>query len=113
LAYLTVWVMAVLTSSAALEQFLTEVRRLAPQARLLLFGSQARQQATPDSDYDLLIILPQADPALKEVVAELSAQLLVDEGILISAFVMSEAELERLRFEPFIQNALREGIALP
>jgi len=59
--------MAVLTSSAALEQFLTEVRRLAPQARLLLFGSQARQQATPDSDYDLLIILPQADPALKEV----------------------------------------------
>jgi predicted nucleotidyltransferase len=105
--------MAVLTSSAALEQFLTEVRRLAPQARLLLFGSQARQQATPDSDYDLLIILPQADPALKEAVAELSAQLLVDEGILISAFVMSEAELERLRFEPFIQNALREGISLP
>jgi hypothetical protein len=27
--------------------------------------------------------------------------------------VMSEAELERLRFEPFIQNALREGISLP
>lgn len=105
--------MAVLTRSAALQQFLAEVRRLAPQARLVLFGSQARQQAAPDSDYDLLIILPHANPALKAAVAELSAQLLVDEGLLISAFVVSEAELERLRFEPFIQNALREGIGLP
>ena len=30
-------------------------------ARIYLFGSQARHQAGPDSDFDLLVVLPESD----------------------------------------------------
>jgi predicted nucleotidyltransferase len=33
------------------------VRELEPEADLVLFGSHARNQATPESDWDILILL--------------------------------------------------------
>ena len=44
------------------QQLLTRVRECAqeqcPQARVVLFGSRAKGIGGPDSDYDLLVILP-------------------------------------------------------
>jgi predicted nucleotidyltransferase len=40
----------------------------APGARVILFGSQARGEAGPDSDVDLLVVEPRIDDRFGEIV---------------------------------------------
>lgn len=93
---------------------LAEKLRLRYQTRLrqvLFFGSRARGEASQESDYDCLLVFDQVTPSLKEDLNQLSAQWLLDQGLVFSWVAVSEADLERLRYEPFLQNARREGIA--
>lgn len=79
--------------------------------QILFFGSRVRGDASPESDYDCLLVFLQSSDELKRDVDHLAAGLLVDRGLVLSCVVLSESDLERLRYEPFLQNARREGIA--
>jgi predicted nucleotidyltransferase len=46
-----------------------------PDAAILLFGSQARGNATKDSDTDFLVILPQPPPSIRREMVELTDRL--------------------------------------
>ncbi|MFN9695417.1 MAG: nucleotidyltransferase domain-containing protein [Synechococcaceae cyanobacterium] len=49
------------TIDADLEEVRKALAAVEPQSkRLLLFGSRARDEARPDSDIDLLVVMPQA-----------------------------------------------------
>lgn len=43
-----------------------------PQATIILFGSQARGDARPDSDVDFMVVLPQAPPSTRREMVVLS-----------------------------------------
>lgn len=79
--------------------------------QILFFGSRARGDATTESDFDCLLIFTEVTPSLKRDLDKLSAQWLLERGIVFSWVAVTEADLERLRYEPFLQNARREGIA--
>lgn len=62
--------------------------------RLYLFGSRGRNEADPDSDYDLLMILPQLEaPAYR--IAQQAHSLVWGLGISADILVWSRAEFER------------------
>ncbi len=43
-----------------------------PEAAIILFGSQARGEARPDSDTDYLVVLPEAPRSTRREVVELA-----------------------------------------
>lgn len=96
------------------ESFVDELRAFfGPRLKkVILFGSRARGDYSDESDYDFLLILDRVDAQAKNQVDELAGKMLWDYGAVITAIPLSEADLERMRFEPFIINIGKEGVAL-
>ena len=78
-----------------------------------LFGSRARGDERPDSDYDLLVVTSK-DFSLsdKGKLYDRVVDLLLETGSLISLKIFKEKEFQRLSDlkTPFVQRVLQEGI---
>jgi uncharacterized protein len=81
--------------------------------RVILFGSQARGEATEDSDIDVLIVLDDPVNASVEIrqTSEFVAQLCLEHNVLISRFFMARSRFETEN-TPLLRNIRREGILL-
>ena len=87
-----------------------------PDAKVLLFGSRARRDCRPDSDYDLLVLFqnPIGDAVSAAERVEKAANDVegADGAALNIQFVPAE-KLEDLHFEwPFLPSAMSEGVDL-
>lgn len=80
---------------------------------LILYGSMARQQATIESDIDLLVLLNQPFDYFTEVrrIVDLLYPIQLESDQLISAKPVYVNDYENGRFA-FYRNAKREGIAI-
>lgn len=92
------------------------MRNLFPEARTLLFGSQARGTADQSSDIDLLILLPDTYTGLdfvrrrSQIVSHLY-DIEIEDGVRISPLVLIKSMWEN-RTTPFSINVNRDGIIL-
>ena len=82
-----------------------------PQIKFILFGSRGRGEADEYSDYDILIITSREEQDKKEEIEEIETDIFITANAIINSHLFSEAEIEKLSFEPFIVNALKEGVA--
>jgi predicted nucleotidyltransferase len=91
------------------------VRATLPAAQILLFGSHARGQAAPDSDYDILIIVDRPlDIHRKLALRTHIRKQLLERGIRCDILIQSEQEIQRKKELPghIVRSALREGVRL-
>lgn len=91
------------------------VRRVAPSARLILYGSRARGDGEPESDYDLLVLL--GTPATEEderLVSSTIYRIERDAGVVISVQIYQQDHWEsrRLRSIPLHQHVDRDGVVI-
>ena len=90
-------------------------RSVLPGAQILLFGSHARDQAGPDSDYDILIITDRPlDIRTKFALRTHIRKQLLDHGIRCDVLIQSDEEIQRKKNLPghVVRSALREGVPL-
>lgn len=80
--------------------------------RIILFGSQARGDAHPQSDFDCLIIVDRMSDRINDRIDETAGETLCRYGIVVSAFPVSEATIKRRRYSPLLINVEKEGILL-
>ena len=91
------------------------MRRLFPTAEVILYGSEARDEARPDSDIDLLILVDgdKLTLAQEDAITTPLYELELQTGVAISPIVMLKKQWEsRPMITPFYLNVMREGIKL-
>ena len=91
------------------------MRRLFPTAEVILYGSEARNEARPDSDIDLLILVDGDKLTLsrEDAITTPLYELELQTGVAISPIVMLKKQwANRPMITPFYLNILKEGIRL-
>ena len=89
------------------------VQTIDPQAEVILFGSHARGDARPDSDWDFLILTARpVDRVLKNQIRDAVFEVELALGAVISLVISSKKEKEKYATIPLYQNIDREGILL-
>ncbi len=80
---------------------------------LVLFGSHARGEATPESDMDVLVVLQEARNTSHEAsrLVPLIAKLNLKYGILLACLPIDLAEYEK-GGTPLLRNVYREGVLI-
>ena len=96
-----------------LKALVSELRqRLGDHLRqVVLFGSRARGDHRPDSDYDCLAVVDAVSPAVNDAVDEAGGELLVRYSAVFSILPVAESAY-RESADPLFVNARREGISL-
>ena len=98
--------------------FLSEVKRQYDVAGAYVFGSQARGDATTESDTDVAILLhgiPGVRMTEAMTMADIAYELMLETGIRVEALPLWESEWEHpetFNNPDLIENIRREGIRL-
>ncbi|MFH1260030.1 MAG: nucleotidyltransferase domain-containing protein [Elusimicrobiota bacterium] len=80
--------------------------------KIVLFGSRARKDFTPESDYDFVLIFDEVNQERKDFVENSASEILFKYGKFLSTFILSQKQFKQMQFEPFIINVKKEGIIL-
>lgn len=80
---------------------------------IVLYGSRARGDAQPDSDFDFLVLLDTVHTPSVEIerICQVTAELSLERDIVVSALPASEAAFAESGL-PFYRNARREGVVM-
>lgn len=100
---------------ALLDRCRQAIRRVVPDADIILYGSRARGDAQEYSDYDLLVLVDQpVNIALKDRILSSIYPLELETEAMLTLVTYNRRQWESLPYRemPFHENVERDGVAL-
>ena len=80
--------------------------------KVILYGSQARGDAGEGSDYDVLVLVDERTPVIREAVIDAGVEMMNKHNTLFAATIYDEHEWEQAQGFPLAWNIRQEGIAI-
>ena len=87
-------------------------KELGQPVKVIMFGSQARGDATKDSDIDLLVIVPTLNPTVRRLISDIAWEVGFDADKVISTFPTTKQQMDYYAILPFYRNVRKEGVAV-
>lgn len=88
------------------------ITKLGQPIEVIMFGSQARGDATKESDIDLLVILPVINSEMLKVASDVAWEVGFEAGKVISVIPDTKENMKNYSFLPFYHSIKEEGIAV-
>jgi predicted nucleotidyltransferase len=83
---------------------------LGKPVQVIMFGSQARGDATKESDIDLLVVLPSINNDTLKITSDIAWEVGFEAGRVISAIPDTKENMKHYGFLPFYRNIKEEGV---
>lgn len=95
-----------------LHLFAEKVREHFPAAEVRLFGSRARDDASPESDMDVCVILDKLDRDARDLISHIAWEVGYDNGVVIATIKYEHNDFVngRRSASPLAKNILQEGV---
>lgn len=102
-----------LEKDKVLSEIVSKLKAHFKPEKIFIFGSRANGTSTPDSDYDLLLVVKNSDKTSRERMRE-ARQVLRGRTVAVDIFVYTEAEFDELKeeFSSIAHTAFTEGFEL-
>ena len=79
---------------------------------VILFGSRARGDSYPESDYDVLVLVNKETKELSDKIFKISCEVGWKYNAIIVVFVHEKSHYAREKYEPLFMNIRKEGVHL-
>ena len=77
---------------------------------IILFGSRARGDSSPDSDYDILVLVDNETKEIEDKIFNASYEIGWRNNVIITVFVHNKGYFDSKKYEPLFMNIRKEGI---
>lgn len=77
---------------------------------IILFGSRARGDASPESDYDILVLVDKETKEAADRIFSIGCEIGWKYNVVITTFVHDKSYYEDKKYEPLFMNIRKEGI---
>ena len=97
-----------------IEKFKSLVSQKVKVLEIRVFGSRAREDASPESDLDVLVVVDYLDHSIERYISDCAWEAGFPEDVIVMPIVISMDTLKNspIRESVFIKNVYREGIAV-
>jgi predicted nucleotidyltransferase len=79
---------------------------------IILFGSKARGDSSPGSDYDLLVLVEKDIKGIEDKIFNMACEIGWKHNVVITAFVHDKDSYKARKYEPLFMNIRKEGIRI-
>ena len=104
-----------MSNDAILNSITTAIHKQDPSAQAFLFGSRARGDNKPHSDWDILILVNEhkVTNEIEDKFRDVLYNIELESGHIISAFIYSKSFWQKkLKLSPLYKSVEKEGIKL-
>ena len=90
------------------------VQKITPDAEVVFFGSRARREVTPESDWDILILADNVTYELKDEISGTLYDIELEQEIIINPLILEKREWTSGLFSrhPIHRNVERGGVLI-
>ena len=98
--------------ASVLAEFAGRLRRSLPQAKLWAFGSRTRDDATPESDLDICVVVDRLDRATRQLIRQIAWEVGFANDMVITTVKYTRDTFEHgaASVSPLVRTVLREGV---